>query len=530
MSRSPVQPTSTKSAPRENPDRPLSGVAAVVMAAGLGKRMQSKYAKVLHPVAGRPMVLYAVELALRVAGHQIAVIVGHQADRVSEVMKAATSERNGHVPIAIVEQRELLGTGHAVLQARPVFMESGRSMPAQFLILNGDTPLLREATLRELLEVHRRQEAAVTILTAVLDNASGYGRVVRPSSGECVSRIVEDRDADATVKAIHEVNVGTYVVEGDFLFSALEQVEPTNAQGEFYLTDIVQTAVQQGRRVAAVILEDPNEGLGVNTRKQLAEAEQVVRRQVRDRWLDAGVRMIDPASTWIDAGVTIGKDSVLYPNVVLEGSTVIGEDTIVRSGTRITDCIVGDRVEILDHCVFHDSHIEDDATLGPFTHLRPHVLVRKGAKIGNFVEAKKTELGEGSKANHLSYLGDAKIGKGVNIGAGTITCNYDGVRKAETIIGDGVFIGSDTQLVAPVTVGAGSVIAAGTTVTQNVPLDSLVISRVMQVTRPGWAAKRRALLAEGGRPTSKPTPSRGASRKAASRRRKAKPVKRRRSR
>ncbi len=502
MSRSSVKETHVKQTPPGSAARPVAGVAAVVMAAGLGKRMQSKHAKVLHSVAGRPMVLYSVDLALRIAGHQIVVIVGHQADRVSQVIKDATGQRNGHVPISIVEQRELLGTGHAVLQTRPVFVESGRVMPGQFLILNGDTPLLQEATLRELLEVHRRQEAAVTILTAVLDDASGYGRVVRSSSVECVSRIVEDRDADAAVKMLHEINVGTYVVEGDFLFSALERLEPSNAQGEFYLTDIVQTAVEQGRRVAAVRLEDPHDGLGVNTRRQLAEAEQVVRQQVRHRWLDAGVRMIDPASTWIDAGVTIGKDSVLHPNVMLEGATVIGEDVVVRSGTRITDCTIGNRVEILDHCVCRDSRIEDDAVVGPFAHLRPHVLVRKGAKIGNFVEAKKTELGEGSKANHLSYLGDAKIGKGVNIGAGTITCNYDGVRKAETIIEDGVFIGSDSQLVAPVKVGAGTMIAAGTTVTQNVPADSLVISRVMQVTRPGWAAKRRTLLSQGDtRPT-----------------------------
>jgi bifunctional UDP-N-acetylglucosamine pyrophosphorylase/glucosamine-1-phosphate N-acetyltransferase len=380
-------------------------------------------------------------------------------------------------------------------------------LPSQFIILNGDTPLLQERTLRGLLDVHRQQKAAVTLLTAVLDDASGYGRVVRSSSGESVSRIVEDRDADSVVKAIREINVGTYVVEGDVLFAALQQLQPTNAQGEFYLTDIVQAAAAQGRRVDAVTLEDPDEGLGVNTRGQLAEAEQVVRRQIRRRWLEAGVRMIDPASTWIDAGVTIGRDSVLHPNVILEGSTVIGEDVVVRAGTRITDCIIGNRVEILDHCVCRESQIEDDATLGPFAHLRPHVLVRKGAKIGNFVEAKNAELGEGSKANHLTYLGDTKIGKGVNIGAGTITCNYDGVRKAETIIEDGVFIGSDTQLVAPVRIGAGSIIAAGTTVTQNVPLDSLVISRVMQVTRAGWAAKRRALLAEGGNASTQRTPS-----------------------
>jgi bifunctional UDP-N-acetylglucosamine pyrophosphorylase/glucosamine-1-phosphate N-acetyltransferase len=242
-----------------------------------------------------------------------------------------------------------------------------------------------------------------------------------------------------------------------------------------------------------VVLDNPDEGLGVNTRRQLAEAEQVVRRQIRDRWLDAGVTMIDPASTWIDATVTIGRDTVLYPNVTLEGTTAIGEDCVLRSYTRLTDCTVGNGVEILDHCVFADSHIEDDSHLGPFVHLRPGVVVRKKAKVGNFVEMKKTDLGEGSKANHLSYLGDTKIGKGVNIGAGTITCNYDGVRKYQTVIGDGVFLGSDTQLIAPVTVGAGAIIAAGTTVTKDVPADALVIGRVPQVNRAGWAARRRAL-------------------------------------
>jgi bifunctional UDP-N-acetylglucosamine pyrophosphorylase/glucosamine-1-phosphate N-acetyltransferase len=273
----------------------------------------------------------------------------------------------------------------------------------------------------------------------------------------------------------------------------LEKLDPSNAQGEYYLTDIIHLAVEQGRRVAAMALDNPEEGLGVNTRRQLAEAEQVVQQQIRDRWLDAGVTMIDPATTWIDATVVIGKDTVLYPNVTLEGTTVIGEDCVLRSATRLKNCIVGNGVEILDHCLFTDAQVEDDAHLGPFVHLRPGVIVRKKAKVGNFVEMKKTDLGEGSKANHLSYLGDAKIGKGVNIGAGTITCNYDGLRKFETVIGDGVFLGSDTQLIAPVTVGAGAVIAAGTTVTEDVPEDALVIARVPQVNRAGWAARRRAL-------------------------------------
>jgi bifunctional UDP-N-acetylglucosamine pyrophosphorylase/glucosamine-1-phosphate N-acetyltransferase len=463
------------------------------MAAGLGKRMRSKQAKVLHHVAGQAMVLYSVGLGLRVAGHRVAVVVGHQADRVRRVIEAATSGSNGHATVAIVEQRDQLGTGHAVLQTRPVYATKEQLAPARYLILNGDTPLLREATVRKLLRIHEEEKATVTILTAILEDPSGYGRVVRQSAGGSVARIVEDRDAGADERAIREINVGTYVVDGEFLFSALETLDPGNAQGEYYLTDIVRVAVEQGCRVAAAILGDPEEGLGVNTRQQLAEAELAIRRQIRERWLDAGVTMIDPASTWIDAGVVIGKDTTLYPNVMLEGSTVLGEDCTVRAGTRITDCVVGSGVEILDHCVIRDSRIEDGAMLGPFVHLRPGVVIRKKGKVGNFVEMKKAELGEGSKANHLSYLGDARIGKEVNIGAGTITCNYDGVQKFETVIEDGVFVGSDTQLVAPVTVGAGAVVAAGTTVTKDVPSDALVIARVPQVNRPGWAARRRAL-------------------------------------
>jgi bifunctional UDP-N-acetylglucosamine pyrophosphorylase/glucosamine-1-phosphate N-acetyltransferase len=495
MSRSRATDTPTVKKP-VSPDQQekIAGLAVVVMAAGLGKRMRSKQAKVLHPVAGQAMVLYSVGLGLRVAGDRVAVVVGHQADLVRQVIDHATSGKSGGSPVALVEQREQLGTGHAVLQSRPVFGVDKRGAPSSYLILNGDTPLLQEATVRELLRVHETECATVTILTAVLEDASGYGRVVRAHSAEQgVSRIVEDRDANAEEQAIREINVGTYVVDGEFLFSALEKLDPGNAQGEYYLTDIIHLAAEQGRRVAAVVLDSPDEGLGVNTRRQLAEAEQVVRQQIRDRWLDAGVTMIDPASTWIDVAVTIGKDTVLYPNVTLEGTTVIGEDCVLRSYTRLTDCIVGNGVEILDHCLFTDSHIEDDAHLGPFVHLRPGVVVRNKAKVGNFVEMKKTDLGEGSKANHLSYLGDAKIGKGVNIGAGTITCNYDGVRKFQTMIGDGVFLGSDTQLIAPVTVGAGAIIAAGTTVTENVPADALAIARSPQVNHVGWAARRRAL-------------------------------------
>jgi bifunctional UDP-N-acetylglucosamine pyrophosphorylase/glucosamine-1-phosphate N-acetyltransferase len=483
-------------------EAPVSGLAAIVMAAGVGKRMKSKLAKVLHPVAGRPMILYVVELAERLAGAGVAVVVGHQAGRVRALLESRPTGDRRASRTAIVEQPEQLGTAHAVLQAKPVFSASPRERPATFLILNGDTPLLTEATVRELLRVHETDNATVTILTAVLDDATGYGRIVRsnpvgdnrPGLLDCrVLKIVEDRDASREEKRLREVNVGTYVVDGGFLFEALDTVHPHNAQREYYLTDIVSLAVERGLRVSTVTLSNPDEGLGVNTREQLARAEQAMRRQIRERWLDAGVTMRDLATTWIDAGVVIGPDTVLHPNVTLEGSTVIGEDCVIRSNVRLTDCVLGNRVEILEHCVLREARLEDDTTLGPFVHLRPGTVVRRKAKVGNFVEMKNTDLGEGSKANHLSYLGDTIVGKGVNIGAGTITCNYDGVRKYRTVIEDDVFVGSDTQLIAPVTVGRGAVVAAGTTVTQDVPADALAIARVPQVNREGWAARRRAL-------------------------------------
>ena len=481
----------------------IPGLGVIVMAAGLGKRMKSAQVKVLHHVAGQPMVLYAVDVALQLAGHRIAVVVGHQSDRVRHVIESGIAGRPGSQSVSIVEQTEQLGTGHAVMQSRSAFCHGADAYPTNYLILNGDTPLLKEETARELLRVHQSQGATVTILTTILDDPSGYGRVIRRPSGRYhqgeislsdVLKIVEDRDATPVEWATKEINVGTYVVSGQFLFDALDKLEPRNAQNEYYLTDIVQMAVAHGQRVAAVTLEDPEEGLGVNTRQQLAAAEQVVRQQIRERWLEAGVTMRDPGSVWIDAGVTIGRDTVLYPNVSLEGKTSIGEGTTIRSGVRISDCMIGNNVEILDHCVLRESQVDDQAHLGPFAHLRPGAILRRKAKVGNFVEMKKAELGEGSKANHLTYLGDACIGKGVNIGAGTITVNYDGVNKHQTVIEDHASVGSDTQLIAPVTIGAGSVVAAGTTVTQNVPADSLAIARVPQANREGWAARRRMLL------------------------------------
>ena len=464
------------------------------MAAGLGKRMRSKLAKVLHPVAGRPMILYAVDLAERLAECGVAVVVGYQGDRVKSVVQGYAG-----TDLRLVEQAQQLGTGHAVMQARTALLRA-HGLPADtYVILNGDTPLLTEDTVRALVRLHETEKATVTILTTILHDPSGYGRVVRrrePGEEDLdgrVVRVVEERDAVGPEAQLREINVGTYVVNGPFLFEALDKLETKNAQQEYYLTDIVALAVGRGLRVSALLARNPDEGLGINTRRQLATAERVVRQQICAQWMDAGVTILDPATTLIGADVQIGRDTVVHPHVTLEGRTAVGEDCVLRSHVRIADSSLGHRVVVQDCCVIQETRLEDDATVGPFAHLRSGSVVRRSAKVGNFVEMKKTDLGEGSKANHLSYLGDAKIGKRVNVGAGTITCNYDGIRKYETVIEDDVFIGSDSQFVAPVTVGRGAIVAAGTTVTNDVPVDGLAIARTPQVNRPGWAARRRAL-------------------------------------
>jgi bifunctional UDP-N-acetylglucosamine pyrophosphorylase/glucosamine-1-phosphate N-acetyltransferase len=510
----PAEAVSDASLRRSTTSR-IPGLGAIVMAAGQGTRMRSKLVKVLHPVAGRPMILYALELAERCAGDAVVVVVGYQADRVKAVIEshAAANGTGGtrdlvgrekgltaHVKagskegprVLLAEQTQQLGTGHAIMQARLVLERLQRTPPAKFLIVNGDTPLLAETTVRELVRVHEQDGAAVTLLTAMLEHPQGYGRIVRDRDDR-VMRIVEDRDATDTELRLREINAGTYVVDGRFLFEALDKLQPHNAQREYYLTDIVGLAVQSGRRVSAHVASTAEEALGVNSRQQLAAAERVVRGRLNARWMTAGVTLRDPGTTFIDADVEIGQDTVLYPNVTLEGRTRLGEDCVIHSQTRIADSVLGNRVTVQDSCVIRESRVEDDAAVGPFAHLRPGSVLRRSAKVGNFVETKKTELGEGSKANHLTYLGDAKIGKGVNIGAGTITCNYDGVHKHETVIEDDVFVGSDTQFIAPVKVGRGAVVGAGSTITTDVPADALAIARTPQVNRPGWVARRRSL-------------------------------------
>ena len=356
----------------------------------------------------------------------------------------------------------------------------------RFIILSGDTPLLREATIRRMLAHHDAERALVTVLTAHLDQPAGYGRIVRGRDGY-VWRIVEDKDATPTERRISEVNAGTYIVEGHFLFPALGQLKPSNAQKEYYLTDIISIAVGLGKRVTAYPADDPIEALGINTRQDLAEAERLMRSRIRERLMAAGVTFLAPETNFVDSEVLIGRDCVIHPHTTLEGRTTIGEDCVIRSHCRITESVLTRGVTVLDACVIEGARLEEGCVVGPFSRLRPGTIIRRAAKVGNFVELKKAELGIGAKANHLSYLGDARIGKRVNIGAGTVTCNHDGVSKHQTVIGDDVFIGSDVSLVAPVQIGRAAIIGAGSVVTENVPADALALGRARQVVKAGRA-------------------------------------------
>ncbi|MCY3727400.1 MAG: bifunctional UDP-N-acetylglucosamine diphosphorylase/glucosamine-1-phosphate N-acetyltransferase GlmU [Nitrospira sp.] len=461
--------------------------SAIVIAAGRGKRMRSKTAKALHPVAGRPLLWYMVSLAGRVADARVVVIIGHQAERVRAFLEQSKAEFE---PFDVALQPDQLGTGHAVQQARAALLPNGKAVSRHCLILNADTPLLSRATVERLLTRHEKAKATLTFLSTDLPDPRGYGRVVRDPKGH-VLKVVEEADATRAERAIHEVNAGTYVVETSFLFKALARVRADNAQGEYYLTDVVGLAVAGGHRVAGLKVADSSECIGVNTRAHLAVVEEAMRHRIRARWLEKGVTMLDPRTTFIDETVTIGADTVLYPGVTLEGQTAIGADCVIRSHVRVRNSVVGNAVTIEDSSVADSAVIEDQATLGPFAHVRPGSVLRKQSKVGNFVELKNTELGPGSKANHLTYLGDTTVGKRVNIGAGAITCNYDGYKKDRTTIEDEAFIGSDAQLIAPVRVGKGAVVGSGSTITEDVPAGALALSRSPQVTKEEWAARRR---------------------------------------
>lgn len=451
----------------------------VILAAGLGTRMKSGLAKALHPLAGRPLVQHVLNASLAVNPGNIVLVLGHQADKVREAVKEYKPE--------FVLQYEQLGTGHAVRQAREAI--AGAAGPV--MVLCADTPLLTGGTLKKVIELHQKSRAAITLVTAVVPDPFGYGRVVRGKTG--TMRIVEEKDATALQKEIKEVNAGIYCFEKEFLLASLDGLGKNNAQGEYYLPDAVALARRKKLGVSAFVSEDVDEVMGVNTRHDLSRAEAVMRDRVNRTWMLEGVTLLDPASTFIGSEVILGRDSVLYGNVRLEGKTRVGEACTVYPGSRIADSVIGSNVTVKDSSVIEESAIAPGASIGPFAHLRPGSVIGARARIGNFVEVKKSTIGEGSKANHLSYIGDATIGRDVNIGAGVITCNYDGFEKHLTVIGDGVFVGSDSQLVAPVTIGKGALIAAGATITRNVPPDALAISRVPQDIREGFASRRRKL-------------------------------------
>jgi bifunctional UDP-N-acetylglucosamine pyrophosphorylase/glucosamine-1-phosphate N-acetyltransferase len=462
----------------------------VILAAGKGTRMRSDLAKVLHRAGGRPLIDHVLSACRPMKPAQILVIVGHQADDVAAVAKP--------FGVQTVLQQPQRGTGHAMQVARRAIRKSAKFA----IVLPGDAPLLRAETLSALLETHRRGEAAATILSAELPDPSGYGRIVRDSEGR-VQAIVEDKGASPEQLSIHEVNSSIYCFTLEKLWPCLGALRPDNVDRELYLTDAIAILRQQNERVLAQIAQDANEIVGCNTRAHLADADRVFRGRKAAELMDSGVTIYLPETVVIDPNVTIGPDSVIEPGVQLLGNTRIGSRCAIGGGSVLIDLRVDDGARILPYCHLVESRIGPDAQVGPFARLRPGTDIRAGAHVGTFVEMKKTTLHEGAKAPHLSYLGDATIGAATNVGAGTITCNYDGFAKYETKIGKGVFIGTDTAFVAPVRVGDGAYIAAGSVVTDNVPADALAVARGRQVNKPGWARARRRQLAAGAKKSAK---------------------------
>ncbi|MFN2482021.1 MAG: bifunctional UDP-N-acetylglucosamine diphosphorylase/glucosamine-1-phosphate N-acetyltransferase GlmU [Pyrinomonadaceae bacterium] len=446
----------------------------LILAAGQGTRMRSATAKVLHKLGGRPLIAHVCRTARALVreGRPVYVVVGHQAE---EVKRAVASEL-GEDGAVFVTQTEQRGTGDAVMAAREALRDSADSN-STLLVLSGDVPLVRAETLGALYHQHRSHRghgAAATVLSVRLEDPTGYGRVVRDAEG-LFERIVEQKDASAEERAVTEINAGIYCFETRKLFPALARVEPANAQGEYYLTDVPGILRADGEDVSVFVHTDAREVSGINTRVELADFERLLRsRTLRRLMIDSGVTVIDPSHTYVSAEAHVGRDTVLHPGVCIEGRTVIGEACEIHAGVRITDSRVGSGVSVKDHSVVVDSEIGDHCSVGPFAHLRMNALMEEGATVGNFVEVKKSRLGRKAKSMHLTYLGDATVGDRTNIGAGTITCNYDGKEKHPTVIEEDVKIGSDTMLVAPVRVGARSVTGAGSVVTKDVPPDTLV--------------------------------------------------------
>ncbi|MFB5284818.1 bifunctional UDP-N-acetylglucosamine diphosphorylase/glucosamine-1-phosphate N-acetyltransferase GlmU [Peribacillus sp. Hz7] len=441
---------------------------AIILAAGQGTRMKSKLYKVLHPVCGKPMVQHVVEQVNQLQIEEIVTIIGHGAEQVQKQL--------GDV-CQYALQAEQLGTAHAVMQAESVLAKQEGTT----LVICGDTPLIKAETMEALVTLHEETGAKATVLTAYAENPDGYGRIIRNANG-LVEKIVEHKDASDEERAVKEINTGTYCFDNQALFQALQQVSNDNVQSEYYLPDVIEILKSAQETVTAFQTKEFEETLGVNDRLALSQAEQIMRKRINETHMRNGVTIIDPATTYIESGVSIGQDTTIYPGVTIAGQTAIGEDCVIGPHSEIKDCEIGKGTHI-HQSVAHSSSIGSNVNIGPFAHIRPQSEIHDSVKIGNFVEIKKTIFGEGSKASHLSYIGDAEVGKGVNIGCGSITVNYDGKKKHLTKIEDDVFIGCNSNLVAPVTVGKGAYVAAGSTITEDVPGEALSIARARQINK-----------------------------------------------
>jgi len=456
----------------------MDSLCILVLAAGKGTRFKSHRVKVLHELMGKPMLSWILESVSGLDPEKVYVVVGCQ----KEEVKREINRKD----VAFVHQAEQLGTAHAVLAAKDAIKTD---LDKDILIINGDLPLLRAETLKALVGKHKREKNDLTFMSAEMENPTGFGRLIFDKEGKV--KIVEEREATPEQKKIKEANVGIYVFNTGALLKTLPAISNDNKKGEYYLTDAVEILSQKGSRVGVFQTESPEEIVGVNDRFELASAARKLRLRKIKMLAEEGITFYDPESTWIGEDVKIGRDSVVYPSVVIEGKTVIGKECVLSPSVHIMDSHIGDGVKILSSTVIQESIIEDHVKVGPFAHLRPETVLKKGSKVGNFVEMKKTVFGEKSKAGHLSYLGDSIVGKEVNIGAGTITCNYDGKKKHRAVIEDGAFIGSGVELVAPVKIGKNAYIGAGSTITKDVPPYSLAVSRSPQKQRKDWVRKRR---------------------------------------
>jgi len=457
-----------------------TSIAIAIMAAGKGTRLKSKHPKVLHEVGGKPLLAHVIAAAAQVvAPEHVFVIIGHEADRVRDAVRTTG--------VNFVRQEPQRGTGHALMCAAPSL-----SAYDHVIVLSGDAPLIKSETIKRLLEFHLQKKAAMTILSAKLSDPTGYGRVIRKGKSDEVQAIVEEKSCKPAQKKIQEINSGFYAFSVKGLFDNIERLTTANAHGEYYLTDMAEVLRKARQRVAVIPTENPSEILGSNTRAELVDLDRTFRREKASALMAAGVTIFYPDTCVIDAEVEAGPDTVIEPFVQLLGRTKIGGDCRIRSYSVIANSEIGDGVLVRPGCVMENAKVAAGALLGPYSHLRPGSEIGEGAHVGNFVETKKAKLGRGSKANHLTYLGDAEIGAGVNIGAGTITCNYDGVHKHTTVIEDGVFVGSDSTLVAPVKLGKGAYVAAASCITQDVPEDSLALGRSRQIVKEQWAKQKRS--------------------------------------